>query len=114
MAPNADLRPFQMAALCSGLWLMRTALGLNAFGDVGDGGEQVGDLLVGALHLHDQQRLHVGGIAGLGERLAHLDRGLVHELDGDGDDAGGDDGGHAVARRRAGAEAQEHGARGLR
>ena len=29
MAPNADLRPFQMAALCSGLWLMRTALGLK-------------------------------------------------------------------------------------
>ena len=29
MAPNADLRPFQMAALCSALWLMRTSRGLN-------------------------------------------------------------------------------------
>ena len=29
MAPNAALRPFQMAALCSALWLMRIALGAN-------------------------------------------------------------------------------------
>ena len=27
MAPKADLRPFQIAALCSALWLMRSTLG---------------------------------------------------------------------------------------
>ncbi len=29
MAPNADLRPFQIAALCSALWLMRSTVGLK-------------------------------------------------------------------------------------
>ena len=32
MAPNAALRPFQMAALCSALWLMRSGLGRERLG----------------------------------------------------------------------------------
>ena len=64
MAPNAALRPFQMAALCSALWLMRppwARIGLAIAGSV----PAVGDLLVRAFHLDDQQRLDVERIAGL-------------------------------------------------
>ncbi len=91
MAPNADLRPFQMAALCSALWLTRTTDGLNGLRDLDDAPEQRRDLVRRALDLDDQQRFDVERIAGLGEGLADMDRGLVHELDGDRNDAGGDD-----------------------
>ena len=59
MAPKADLRPFQMAALCSALWLMRTSRARSGLAMLGDDVEQVGDLVVGALDLDDQQRLDV-------------------------------------------------------
>ena len=49
-------------------------LGCERLGDLGDDGQQVGDLLVGALDLDDQQRLDLQRIAGLGEGLADVDR----------------------------------------
>ena len=49
--------------------------------------DEVGDLLLRALDLDDQQRLDVERVAGMGERLAHLDRRPVHVLDRDRDDA---------------------------
>ena len=109
MAPNAALRPFQMAALCSALWLMRIALGANGLAISVMTDEQVGDLLVRPLHLDDQHRLDLERVAGLGEGLADVDRRPVHELDGDGDDAGADDGGNALAGGLAGVEAEQHG-----
>ena len=60
--------------------------------DAGQGGIHLG---VRALDLDDQQRLDIERIAGMGERLADLDGRLVHELHGDGHDAGADDGGDA-------------------
>ena len=72
--------------------------------DLGDGCEQLIDLVLGALDLDDQQRLDIEGVAGIGEVLADMDRGPVHELDRHGDDARSDDRGHAGARRLAGSE----------
>jgi hypothetical protein len=40
------------------------------------------------------------------EGLADVDRRPVHEFDGDGDDAGADDGGDALAGGLAGVEAE--------
>ena len=114
MAPNAALRPFQMAALCSALWLMRSVLGANGLAMSVMTAEQIGDLLVGALHLDDQQRLDVERIAGLGERLADVDRRPVHELDGHGDDARADDGGDALAGSLAGSRSRAASAARLR
>ena len=52
-------------------------------------------------------------IAGVGEFLARLDARTVHVLDGNRDDAGGDDGGDAAAGGLGGGEAHQHGARAL-
>ncbi len=65
--------------------------------NVDDGGEHGVHLGLGALDLDDQERLDIQRIAGLGEGLADFDGRLVHEFDGDGDDAGADDLGHAGA-----------------
>ena len=40
MAPNAALRPFQMRALCSALWLTCTVFGSKRRGDFADAAEQ--------------------------------------------------------------------------
>ena len=99
MAPNAALRPFQIAALCSAEAARpRRPSGSKLLAISTMSREQAGDLLLGAFDLDDQQRLDVERIAGLGEGLADLDRRLVHVLDGDGNDARGDDGGDAAAR----------------
>ena len=47
-----------------------------------------GLLGLAALDLDDQHRLRVEGIAGMGEGLAGMDAGLVHEFERDGDDPG--------------------------
>jgi hypothetical protein len=52
-------------------------------------------LVVRALDLDDQQRLDIHRIAGMGEGLADVDRRLVHEFDGDRNDAVADDVGDA-------------------
>ena len=111
MAPNAALRPFQILALSSALWLRRITSGWIVLGDLGDLLEQRVDLVLRALHLDDQQRLDVERIAGLDEMLADMDGGAVHEFERHGDDAGGDDGGDAGARRLVGVEAEQHRAR---
>ena len=113
MAPKADLRPFQMAALSASDSRHREVFGLNGLAIAVMRVEQVVDLLVRAFDLDDQQRLDVERIAGMGEGLADLDRRPVHELDGDRNDAGADDGGDAVARRLAGVEADQHRPRAL-
>ena len=82
-------------------------------GDGDDAGELGVHLGVGALNLDDQQRLDIHRIAGMGERLADLDRRLVHELHRDRDDAGPDDRGHRLAGLFAGREAEQDGARAL-
>src|SRR5262249_32670410 len=69
---------------------------------------QIGDLLVGAFHLHDQQRRHIERIAGLGEVLADVDRRLVHEFDGHRYDASSDDGGDALAGGLTRIKAEQH------
>ena len=108
MAPKADLRPFQIAALSVADCEMRRVDGLKASAIVGDPADQIGDLRLGALDLDDQQRLDVERIAGMGEGLADLDRRPVHVFDRDRNDAGADD------RRDAGAgglgrlEAHQH------
>ena len=98
MAPKAALRPFQIRALCSGEVAASITFGWNALAistmspssRLTSSGE--------ALDLDDQQRLDVERVAGLGVGLADGDRRLVHELDGDGDDARRDDGGDALPR----------------
>ncbi len=60
--------------------------------DLDDTRQEVGNFLGRALDLNDQQSLDVERIAGLGESLAHLDGGLVHELDGNRNDTGRNDG----------------------
>ena len=99
MAPKADLRPFQMAALSASDCDTLTALGRERLGDGDDAAEQVVDLGLRALDLDDQHRLDVERVAGMGEGLADLDRRPVHVFDRDRDDAGADDGGDAGARR---------------
>ena len=59
--------------------------------------DQVIDLLAAAVELDDQQRLAVERIAGMDERLGGLDRRSVHHLHAAGNDAGGDDLGHAAS-----------------
>ena len=108
MAPNAALRPFQIKALSSALRLARTMRGRVALRDLGDGLEQSVDLVLGAFDLDDEQRFHVEGVAGAGEILADLDRGLVHEFDRHRDDAGGDDAGDAGAGGFRGVKADQH------
>ena len=61
MAPNAALRPFQMAALCSALWLTRSSRGSKGLASAVMVSSSAFDLRVGALHLDDQQRLDVEG-----------------------------------------------------
>ena len=53
--------------------------------------EQIVLFLGAAFHLDDQHRLGVERIAGVGERLAGVDRRPIHEFQRDGNDAGGDD-----------------------
>ena len=50
-----------------------------------------------AFDLDNQQRFDIERIAGMGEGLADFDGRLVHEFDGDGDQAGADDVGNAGA-----------------
>ena len=99
MAPNAALRPFQILALSSALPLRRIIVGLKSLGNLADLLQQRIDLVLGALHLDDQQRLDVERIAGGDEMLADMDRGPVHEFERHGNDAGADDGGDAGAGR---------------
>ena len=87
MAPNADLRPFQIVALSSGLCADARGDRIVRLGDLDDPREQRVDLVLRSFDLDDQQRLDVHRVSGLGERLADLDRRLVHEFDGDRDDA---------------------------
>ena len=108
MAPKAAFRPFQIAALSSALLLRADHAGAIALGDLGDGMEQGVDLVAGAFDLDDQQRLDVERITGADEILADLDRRLVHELDGDRHDAGGDDACDAGAGGFSGVEAEQH------
>ena len=84
-----------------------------ASGDLDDTGEHRLHLGFRALDLDDQQRLDIHRIAGLREGLADLDGGLVHELDGDGNDARADDIGDAGPRLFRTVEAEEHRARAL-
>ncbi len=56
MAPNADLRPFQILALCSGDPLTTSAFGLSSCAMLGDVGQPIGDLLLRSFDLDDQQR----------------------------------------------------------
>ena len=81
MAPKADFRPFQIAALSASDCETRMVDGLEVLGDRGDPLDQVGDLGLRALDLDDQQRLDVERIAGMGEGLADLDRRPVHVFD---------------------------------
>ena len=111
MAPNAFLRPFQILALSSALWLRRTVSGVKSWAISPTLVEKRVDLVLGPLHLDDEERLDVKRIARGDEMLAHVNRGPVHELERDGNDAGGDDGGDAGPRRLIGAEAEQHGAR---
>ncbi len=78
-------------------------------GDGDDAGELGVHLGVGALDLDDQQRLDIHRVAGMGEGLADLDGGLVHELHRDRDDARADDGRHRRTGLLAGREAEQHG-----
>ena len=59
--------------------------------DRAEAAEQIVLFLGAAFDLDDQHRLGVERIAGMGERLAGMDRGPVHEFQRHGDDAGGDD-----------------------
>ena len=80
-------------------------------GDGLDPRDQVLHFGLGPVQLHDQQRLHVPGVAGVDEVLGGVDGGSVHHLHAAGNDAGADDGGDAIARRLVGGEPDEEGAR---
>jgi hypothetical protein len=108
------LRPFQIAQLPVADWLSLTRLTLCLPGDGDDAGQHVVHLVVGALDLDDQQRLDIHRISGMGERLADVDRLLVHELDGDRDDALADDVGDAGAGNLGGIEAEQNRPRAFR
>ena len=75
-------------------------------GDLDDAREHRVHLGVGALDLDDQQRLDIHRVAGMGKGLADLDRRLVHELDGDRDDARADDVGDTGAGGDRGVETE--------
>ena len=57
--------------------------------DLADAAEQKILFRVAALDLDDEHRLGVERIAGMGERLAGMDRRAVHEFERHRDDAGG-------------------------
>ena len=68
------------------------------FGDRGDLGELRLHFGFRTFDLDDQHRLDVERIAGMGEAFADFDRELVHIFHRDGDEAGADDRGDALAR----------------
>jgi hypothetical protein len=108
VAPKADLRPFQISAASVADWLSLIVLTpcLRAISMMrSQHGVHLG---VGAFDLDDQQRLDIHGITGLGEGLADLDGGLVHEFDGDRDDARADDVGDAGAGGNRAFKAEQH------
>ncbi len=61
-----------------------------------------------ALDLDDQHRLDVEGIAGMGEILGDMDRGLVHIFHRHRQDAGADDRGDALAGGVGRIEPEQH------
>ncbi len=67
-----------------------------------------------AFHLDDQHGLGIQRVAGVGEGFAGVDRGAVHELECDRDNAGGNDGIDAGAGDLVGFEGGEHGAGAFR
>ena len=105
-APNAPLRPFQIAS--------DSSADCDTFRLIGSCRSQIARharqqiVLFGgaAFDLDDQHRLGIQRIAGMGERLAGMDRRPVHELQRHRNDAGGDDGIDAGAGDLVGAEAR--------
>ncbi len=69
------------------------------------------DLGLRAVELDDQQRLDVERIAGMDEFLDRVDGRPVHHLHAARDDAGADDGGHAIAGILGGRKADQRRAR---
>ena len=112
-APNAPLRPFQIAADFLDRLRDPEADRIVALADGAQAGEQCVLLGDAALHLDDQHRLGVERVAGMGERLAGVDRRAVHEFQRHRDDAGADDGVDTGAGDLVGAERGEHGPRAL-
>ena len=73
----------------------------------------LGDLGFRTLDLDDQQRLHIGGVPGMGKVFAGDDCRLVHELHGDRQNARLDDIGHTGTRHLIGIETKQDGSRPL-
>ena len=103
IAGNAALRPAQMrdALLLVG-GFDRGAAALRD--DVGDARHRIGDIGFHAVGFDDQDGFGAGRIAGLVIVFHRFDAAPVHEFHRRGHDAVGDDGGHALARGRHGAE----------
>ena len=73
-APNAPLRPFQMARLSSADWDTRMLIGSNGRQSALMRASRAVLLGDAAFDLNDQQRLGVQRVAGVGEGLAGVDR----------------------------------------
>ena len=112
-APNAPLRPFQIASDSSGGLRDLQADRLELLADRGESAEQPVLFLGAAFDLDDQHGFGVERIAGVGERLAGVDRGAVHEFQRHRNDAGGDDRVDRGAGDFVGGEGGEHGAGAL-
>ena len=114
-ADAADGAEGSLAAFPDGQGLFRRfgdlqADGVEAFADGLDAVEKI--ILFGgaAFDLDDQHGFGIQRVAGVGEGLAGVDAGFVHEFEGDRNDAGGDDGVDGRTRDFGAVEGGEHGA----
>ncbi len=97
IAGNAALRPFQSVSRSCSSRAVRTSVAPLSVSSARTCGDLLGDLLVRAVELAQQDGLGIGRVAGVHEVLGRPDREPIHHLQPRRDDAGRDDAAHRSA-----------------